>query len=188
MNEVEAVKNRDTIKLISYLLERHFGQQMADVWNIGLNLALRISDLLAIKFSDIDGDRLTIIEQKTGKRASIKLNPKTLALIEAIQQRHPEHIYLFQSHRSSQAKDRQAPAKPLTRRAVAKAFAFVGDDIKLALGTHSMRKTRGYHLYQACKDIGRVMRMLRHQSEAVTLRYIGITQQQIDKDFVELEI
>ncbi|MGL4577537.1 MAG: site-specific integrase, partial [Shewanella xiamenensis] len=42
--------------------------------------------------------------------------------------------------------------------------------------------------YQACKDIGRVMRMLRHQSEAVTLRYIGITQQQIDKDFVELEI
>ena len=38
MNEVEAVKNRDTIKLISYLLERHFGEQMADVWNIGLNL------------------------------------------------------------------------------------------------------------------------------------------------------
>lgn len=102
MNEVEAVKNRDTIKFISYLLERHFGQQMADVWNIGLNLALRISDLLAIKFSDIDGDRLNIIEQKTGKRASIKLNPKTLALIEAIHQRHPEHVYLFQSYRSSQ--------------------------------------------------------------------------------------
>jgi integrase len=188
MNEVDAVKNRDTIKLISYLLERHFGQQMADVWNIGLNLALRISDLLAIKFSDIDGDRLNIIEQKTGKRASIKLNPKTQELIETIHQRHPEHIYLFQSYRSSQAKDWHAPAKPLTRRAVTKAFAFVGDDIKLSLGTHSMRKTRGYHLYQTSKDIGRVMRMLRHQSEAVTLRYIGITQQQIDKDFVELEI
>ena len=69
MKEVEAVKSRDTIKLISYLLERHFGQQMADVWNIGLNLALRISDLLAIRFSDIQGDRLSIIEQKTGKRA-----------------------------------------------------------------------------------------------------------------------
>jgi integrase len=81
-----------------------------------------------------------------------------------------------------------AAPKPLGRRAVAKAFAFVGEDIKLALGTHSMRKTRGYHLYQSCKDIGRVMRMLRHGSEAVTLRYIGITQQQIDKDFVELEI
>lgn len=188
MKEVEAVKNRDTIKLSSYLLERHFGQQMTDVWNIGLNLALRISDLLAIKFSDIQGDRLSIIEQKTGKPANIRLNDKTKALIEAIHERHPEHVYLFQSYRCSQAKDWHAPAKPLTRRAVARAFAYVGEDIKLALGTHSMRKTRGYHLYQASKDIGRVMRMLRHQSEAVTLRYIGITQQQIDKDFVELEI
>ncbi|MGL5470642.1 MAG: tyrosine-type recombinase/integrase, partial [Shewanella sp.] len=152
------MRDQDTVKLISYLLERQFSQQLADVWNIGLNLALRISDLLSIKFSDIQGDRLIIKESKTGKIANIKLNPKTLALIEAIHQRHPEHIYLFQSHRSSQAKDRQAPAKPLTRRAVAKAFAFVGEDIKLALGTHSMRKTRGYHLYQACKDIGRVMR------------------------------
>ncbi|MCE9679193.1 site-specific integrase [Shewanella sp. AS1] len=186
MKEVEAVKNRDTIKLISYLLQRHFGQQMADVWNIGLNLALRISDLLAIKFSDIQGDRLTIIEQKTGKPARIKLNDKTQALIEAIQKRHPNHIYLFQSHRSRQMQ--YAAPKPLSRRAVARAFAFVGEDIKLALGTHSMRKTRGYHLYQSCKDIGRVMRMLRHGSEAVTLRYIGITQQQIDRDFVELEI
>ncbi|TVP12297.1 site-specific integrase [Shewanella sp. KCT] len=186
MKEVEAVKSRDTIKLISYLLERHFGQQMADVWNIGLNLALRISDLLAIKFSDIQGDRLTIIEQKTGKTACIKLNDKTKALIDAIQARHPNHIYLFQSYRSQQMQ--HAAPRPLSRRAVTKAFAFVGEDIKVALGTHSMRKTRGYHLYQSCKDIGRVMRMLRHGSEAVTLRYIGITQQQIDNDFVELEI
>jgi hypothetical protein len=51
-----------------------------------------------------------------------------------------------------------------------------------------MRKTRGYHLYKQTKDIGRVMKMLRHGSEGVTLRYIGITQDNIDKDFVELEI
>jgi integrase len=64
----------------------------------------------------------------------------------------------------------------------------VGEELKLALGTHSMRKTRGYHLYQNTKDIGRVMKMLRHSSEGVTLRYIGITQDDVDKDFVELEI
>lgn len=32
------------------------------------------------------------------------------------------------------------------------------------------------------------MRMLRHSSTGVTLRYIGMTQDEIDKDFVELEI
>ncbi|WP_244904110.1 site-specific integrase [Salinivibrio kushneri] len=51
-----------------------------------------------------------------------------------------------------------------------------------------MRKTRGYMLYQATKDIGRVMKMLRHTSEGITLRYIGITQEDVDNDFIALEI
>ena len=64
----------------------------------------------------------------------------------------------------------------------------IGAEIQVSLGTHSMRKTYGYYLYQNTKDIARVMKMLRHSSEGVTLRYIGITQDDIDKDFVELEI
>ena len=47
---------------------------MSDVWNIGLNLALRISDLLAIRFEDAHDDRLMVKESKTGKLANIKLN------------------------------------------------------------------------------------------------------------------
>jgi integrase len=64
----------------------------------------------------------------------------------------------------------------------------VGEELNLKLGTHSMRKTRGYHLYHKTQDIARVMKMLRHSSEATTLRYIGITQEEIDKDFEELEL
>lgn len=186
MAEVEAVKSTDTIQLIGHLLTRYHGQQMADIWNIGLNLALRISDLLAIKYSDIDGMQLKVRESKTGKLAHIRLNDKANAIIQRIRQEHPEHIYLFQSHRNQQS--RQRAPKPLTRRAVAHAFRLVGKEVDVALGTHSMRKTRGYHLYQATRDIGRVMRMLRHSSEGVTLRYIGITQQDIDNDFKELEL
>lgn len=186
MAEVQAVKSLDTVKLISYLLERQFSRQMADIWNVGLNLALRISDLLSIKFSDIDGDRLVLRETKTGKSASIKLNQKTIEIIHRIKAEHPDHIYLFQSYRNKwcQAK----AANPLSRRIVTRAFAMVGEEVKIALGTHSMRKTRGYHLYKSTKDIARVMKMLRHSSEGVTLRYIGITQDDIDKDFVELEL
>ncbi|SGZ16963.1 Integrase/recombinase, XerC/XerD family protein [Moritella viscosa] len=47
MEEVQAVKDLDKVKLISYLLELRYSKQMVDVWNIGLNLALRISDLLS---------------------------------------------------------------------------------------------------------------------------------------------
>jgi integrase len=64
----------------------------------------------------------------------------------------------------------------------------VGEELGMRLGTHSMRKSRGFHLYKKTNDIARVMKMLRHSSEGVTLRYIGITQDVIDRDFVELEI
>ncbi|GLQ31723.1 tyrosine-type recombinase/integrase [Litoribrevibacter albus] len=186
MAEVDAIKDQDTIRLIGHLLERRFSKQVSDVWCIGLNLALRISDLLAIRFHDIHQDRLFLREAKTGKTANIQINPKTLQLIERIKQEHPNHEYLFQSHRNRQAINRAA--RPISRRYVTRAFAEVGQELNLKLGTHSMRKTRGYHLYQATKDIGRVMKMLRHSSEGVTLRYIGITQEDVDKDFVELEL
>ncbi len=76
MAEVQAVKDLDKVKLISHLLERRYSKQMADVWNVGLNLALRISDLLSVKFNDIHDDRLLIKESKTGKLANIQLNQK----------------------------------------------------------------------------------------------------------------
>jgi hypothetical protein len=41
-------------------------------------------------------------------------------------------------------------------------------------------------LYQDTKDIGRVMKMLRHSSAEQTLKYIGITQEDIDTDFKRL--
>ncbi len=58
MNEVHAVKDLDTVRLISHLLKIRFSPQVADVWDVGLNLALRISDLLAIRQMDIQGNRL----------------------------------------------------------------------------------------------------------------------------------
>jgi len=186
MAEVQAVKDLDKVKLISYLLEKRFSKQMSDIWNIGLNLALRISDLLSIQFSDIHDDRLLINESKTGKLANIQLNNKALTTINQIRDKHPNHIYLFQSYRNQQAINKTP--KPLSRRAVSEAFAMIGQEVNITLGTHSMRKTRGYHLYKTTNDIARVMKMLRHSSEGVTLRYIGITQEDVDKDFVDLEI
>ncbi|MFV1468362.1 tyrosine-type recombinase/integrase [Idiomarina sp. HB] len=186
MSEVHAVKDLDTIKLVSHLLNRTFGQQIADIWDLGLNLALRISDLLSIRFEDIQGDRLNIRERKTGKIATIKLNDKALSIIDRLRRDNPDHVYLFQSHRNRWSLNRGP--RPLSRCYVSKAISMIGEEVGLSLGTHSMRKTRGYHLYKNTNDLARVMKMLRHGSEAVTLRYIGITQEDVDRDFVELEI
>jgi len=184
MNEVQAVKDVSMLQVIPTLLTKHHSEQIGNIWHFGVNVALRISDLLSIQITDIVGDRLTITEGKTKKKAIIKLNEKALNIVAEIASKHPDNIYLFQSMSSRNVVNRSP--KPLSRQAVSTAFKSVGEIVGIDLGTHSMRKTRGYHLYNKTKDIARVMKMLRHSSEAVTLRYIGITQDCIDNDFIDL--
>jgi len=58
--------------------------------------------------------------------------------------------------------------------------------VDIHIDTHSMRKTRGYHPYKKTNNIASAMKMLRHSNQGVTLRYIGITQDDIDRDPAEL--
>lgn len=44
------------------------------------------------------------------------------------------------------------------------------------IGTHSLRKTYGYHHYKQFKDVVVLQRMLNHTDQKETLRYIGIEQ------------
>jgi len=183
MKEVMAVTDEAQLNVIPALLKKHHSKQMSDVWEFGLNVALRISDTLDIKFSDIVNGRLEIVEGKTNKRASIALNSKALAIVDNIRQQHPLDVYLFQSRSS---RNLSGKIKPVSRQAVSTSFKNVGEILGIKLGTHSMRKTRGYHLYKRTNDIARVSKMLRHSSMGVTLRYIGITQENVDSDFNEL--
>ena len=63
--------------------------------------------------------------------------------------------------------------------------------VKGNIGTHSLRKTFGYHHYKRFNDIGLLQKILNHSSSAITLCYIGITQEIIDmsyKNFNLLEV
>ena len=48
------------------------------------------------------------------------------------------------------------------------------------IGTHSLRKTFGYHFYKKTKDIALLQTILNHSHPNITMRYIGITQELID--------
>ena len=49
------------------------------------------------------------------------------------------------------------------------------------IGTHTLRKTFGYHFYQRTKDVALLQKVFNHSSPSITLRYIGIDQDVIDK-------
>ena len=181
MKEVFAITDLHVVETVQREFDGLYGLKVGAVWGLGLQLALRISDLLNVKYSDITDGRLTITESKTGKTASIKLNSKALEIVAKLKENNPDDEYLFQA-----TGNRVTTTKPFSRQYITKCFATVSDSLGLEIGTHSMRKSRGYHLYKQTNDITRVMKMLRHSSPSVTLRYIGITQQDIDSDFDNL--
>jgi len=49
------------------------------------------------------------------------------------------------------------------------------------IGTHTMRKTFGYHFYQRTKDVAMLQEIFGHSAPAITLRYIGINDDIVDK-------
>ncbi len=69
-------------------------------------------------------------------------------------------------------------------------FEIVGQRIapKIALGTHSMRKTRGYAMHKAGRSIESIAKVLNHASPSVTMRYIVLVQQAIDESYPVLEL
>lgn len=182
MNEVQAAKTTQQIDRIEHLLAER-GQVYADVWRVGLNLALRISDLLSIKFSDVEGERLELVEQKTGKRRIIKINTAARAVITRRKADNPQHVWLFQSD----ANRSKSLVKPLSREVVARVFKQVGEgrSVSLHLGTHSMRKTRGWIMYSKGVPLEKIAKTLNHSSPAVTMRYIGLEQADIDAGYDE---
>jgi integrase len=57
------------------------------------------------------------------------------------------------------------------------------------IGTHSLRKTFGYHVYQKTGgNLGLVQKLLNHSSGADTLRYIGIDREEMDNTYLELNL
>lgn len=93
MNTVNAASKAE-IDLIHALLFKRYGQLYADIWKIGVNLSLRISDLLKLKFSDLNiADRsLQLTEQRTGKQKQIRLNSAAIAVIERRRKEHPNDM------------------------------------------------------------------------------------------------
>ena len=79
-------------------------------------------------------------------------------------------------------------SKPLNRSTVARAFSKVGDILRLKLGTHSMRKTRGWAMYSDGVPVEMISKVLNHSTTAVTMRYLGITKEEVLQTYVDYKL
>ncbi|MEA4848045.1 MAG: tyrosine-type recombinase/integrase [Clostridiaceae bacterium] len=177
---VEPIRDKTKIKQMHQYL---YGKdpKYGLLFKFGLNSGLRISDILPLRVKHIfvsNGefhDYLVLKEKKTKKEKKIKLN---VALRKKIQSYVNENKlssedYLFPSKKGDHIGRIQA------YRVLKEAADLVGIE---NFGTHSLRKTWGYWTYRMSKyNIGLIMDTFNHSSQSITLRYIGVNQDQKDE-------
>lgn len=162
--------------------------------NIGVNVALRFSDLTTLRFEHIEGDKIILFEKKTKKRRVIYLNSVALKSLKKLKIYYrtigyPSHKgYLFKS--LSNYNKKYKIDKPLTQVALHLQFKILRDDLNILypIGTHSLRKTWGHRVYKRTNDIAIIMTTLNHSSARETLKYIGIEDENIRKLYKKITI
>ena len=144
-------------------------------FEMGINTGLRVSDILKLKVSDVkDKYYIEIKEQKTGKTKKFRINDVLKSELESYLEGKKDNDYIFESRRTRGIPLERTRAYCILNQAAEAA------GVKFKIGTHTMRKTFGFHFYQKTKDIALLQELFNHASPSVTLRYIGINQNIMD--------
>ncbi|MGS2777465.1 site-specific integrase [Robertmurraya sp. GLU-23] len=173
METVQPIRSK---KMIEEMKEVLIQQSYRDyfLFVFGINSALRISDILQLKVMDVrDKDYITIREKKTNKAKRFKINITLRKVIDEYTRRMGDDEWLFPSRKGD---------KPITRVQAYRVLNKASDKVGLEeIGTHTLRKTFGYHFYQKSKDVALLQNIFNHSAPSVTLRYIGINQDMMDE-------
>ena len=174
MNTVEPIRNKKTLNKIKEILSEN--QRDFLIFTVGTNCGLRISDILSLNVKDVkDKSYIDITEKKTKKTKKIPVNETLKSLIEDFIKNRNENEPLFLSYLNNRMERTQC------YRIINKACKKAGVNYKI--GTHTLRKTFGYHHYKKFKDVAILQNIFNHSAPGITLRYIGIDQDTIDKSY-----
>jgi len=176
MTTVEPIRNIDDIRKVEKYLEKHSKRDLL-MFTIGTNCGLRISDIVALNVGDVrNKSHIEITEKKTGKFKKFPINSKLKPMLEKFTKGKHSDEPLFTTIFKNRMN--RFGAYYIIKTACKQA------GIKEKVGTHTMRKTFGYHHYKKFKDVAMLQKIFNHSSPMITLRYIGIEQDQIDESYV----
>lgn len=187
--EVFPIKKPEEIQAMGKWLRENAGAKYFVAFVLGINLGLRANELLALTWGDVldDGgtirysadvedvsDRISVYQSKTGKTRRLYLNSACVEVLTWYRQQNTSvrpSEPLFPSRKGGGILTVDALRKVLKRAAAA-------CGIKQNIGTHTLRKTFGYFQYtQHPENLHLLQQMFGHSSESITLRYIGIMEE-----------
>lgn len=160
---------------------------------LSLNTALRITDVLHLKWGDIyDFSRkkflshITVTERKTQKTNTVALNAAARDVLNFYMMSTPSYptvqTYLFPS--------RKGENQPLSRYQAFRIIKEAAEAVGLGqhISCHSMRKTFGYYAWRQGTPPALLMNIYNHSSYQITKRYLGIEQDDKDNVFMNISL
>lgn len=192
MSTTQPIRNQEELQCFKgYYLREKPSTRNYVLCIMGLNTALRISDILQLRWENVyDFTRdalllhISVTEQKTGKVNRIAVNntlTEALRLLFASHRLPPKpQDYLFQSRKGKNCPLSRSQAFRIIREAAC------GIGMEQSVSCHSLRKTFGYHAWRQGVPPALLMDIYNHSSYQITKRYLGIEQD--DKDNVFLNI
>lgn len=176
---VEPIREVKDIESIKKLLSGNTRDLL--LFTMGINNGLRCGDLLKIKVCQVKdlkpNETLKIIEQKTGKTNILMVNKSTYKILRQYldEMKPSDDDFLFRSKKGNN--------EPLT---VGSVNGMIKDwcrsiKIKSNMGSHSLRKTWGFHQrtrFGVSWEI--ICKRFNHSSPSVTMRYLGIEDKEIN--------
>ncbi len=189
MAATEPIRSKKELKALAeyYLQKRQLRNYVLVV--LGTYTALRVSDLLRLKWSDVYDEEkqifythVTITEKKTGKPKTFALNKQVISALKAYYPSRRNDV-IFVNNRA----DAQAISRVQAWRIIHTAVVAVG--IVGKISCHSLRKTWGYHAWTGGKVSPVViMHVYNHSNYETTRRYLGVAQDDLDKAYLGMEL
>ena len=191
MKTVEPIRDNKTIKNMRAVLKSQSTRNEL-LFILGINVGLRISDILKLKVRDLTKsntkapkDYVIITEIKTRKTKKFYIGDIVKKVIENYMKENNNpgfDTYIFLSRKGINMPITRQQAYRIINNA-AESLGIVerndqGNLIHGEIGTHTLRKTFGYHSFQNGTSLELLMDLFNHSSKTQTLRYIGITEDQ----------
>lgn len=180
MNFVEPIRDLEKLEsMCAYLEETNPRNNV--LFSMGIYTGLRIGDILKLRVKDVHDKKFIILkENKTGKTKPILVNSILRKILKEYTKDKNQNEFLIKS--------REQTNKAIDRVMAYKIIKDVGEMFGIDnLGTHTMRKTFGYHYYKRTHDVVMLQKLFNHSSATITLRYIGIEQDDLNKAYRDIK-
>lgn len=196
MKFVEPIRDIKKVSQIKNMLKSENKIRDLLLFELGINSALRISDLLWVQTKDLfdwKGDIngfFNIREEKTNKNNRITITPKVQETLKTYKETYsfivdkPDYYVFFHSKRTPKGE------KHIDRKQARKMISQWCKDVGLKgnFWGHTLRKTRGYQARINAIPLEIIQHKLNHSSLAVTQRYLGITADEIEEACNKLDL